>query len=403
MCIRDSHKTGETLAIKIIRNKEKFHRQAKIELNILKYVKDNDPDDASNMIMMRESFIFRGHMCITFELLSTNLYDFLKANRFRGLSLGLVRRIGIQILQALVFLKKHRIVHCDLKPENILLKSPDRSGVKVVDLGSSCFENEKLYTYIQSRYYRSPEVILGFSYDMAIDVWSFGCIMFELSTGFPLFPGESEKDQLQRIMEVLGRPDDHVINTSPRRANFFDENNQPILTQDRKGRMHYPGTKNLEELMQCEDPLFVDFVRRCLTWYPSRRLTPEQGLLHEWIVSGLPQHIRAHHLQSVKNASQTGFVTYDVSEEKKQRSFKVKNGGAKNGDQTISMYRYPAEVTKPTRNPSNERSLEKSLNRRENSRFIELSPQKSLKTITSPINSKMNGIRRAFELPAAEF
>ena len=72
------------------------------------------------------------------------------------------------------------VIHCDLKPENILLKAPNKSSIKVIDFGSSCFENERVYTYIQSRFYRSPEVILGVPYDMAIDMWSFGCILAEV-------------------------------------------------------------------------------------------------------------------------------------------------------------------------------------------------------------------------------
>lgn len=64
-----------------------------------------------------------------------------------------------------------------------------------------------VYTYIQSRFYRSPEVILGHSYNMAIDMWSLGCIMAELYTGYPLFPGENEVDQLACIMEVRGSRD----------------------------------------------------------------------------------------------------------------------------------------------------------------------------------------------------
>ncbi len=60
---------------------------------------------------------------------------------------------------------------------------------QVIDFGSSCFEDERLYTYIQSRFYRSPEVLLGLPYGPAIDVWSMACILAELLTGFPLFPG----------------------------------------------------------------------------------------------------------------------------------------------------------------------------------------------------------------------
>lgn len=97
-------------------------------------------------------------------------------------------------------------MHCDLKPENILLEIPHRSRIKVIDFGSSCFLKDRLYTYIQSRFYRAPEIILGIPYTMAIDVWSFGCILAEMVNGFPLFPGDSEHDQLQCIMEVIGIP-----------------------------------------------------------------------------------------------------------------------------------------------------------------------------------------------------
>ena len=82
-------------------------------------------------------------------------------------------------------------------------------------------DNSLVYTYIQSRFYRSPEVILGMSYHMAIDMWSLGCIMAELYTGFPIFPGENEQEQLSCIMEVLGVPDKEFINRSSRKRLFF--------------------------------------------------------------------------------------------------------------------------------------------------------------------------------------
>lgn len=108
--------------------------------------------------------------------------------------MGLIRRFAIQILQALKYQKDNFVVHCDLKPENILLKQPNKSGIKIIDYGSSCFQNERIYTYIQSRFYRAPEIILGIPYSTAIDMWSFGCILAELYTGFPLFPGENEME-----------------------------------------------------------------------------------------------------------------------------------------------------------------------------------------------------------------
>ena len=138
---------------------------------------------------MTDYFYFRNHLCIAFEALSLNLYDFMKNNNFQGLSLGLIRRFSVQILNSLDFLRKQRIIHCDLKPENILLKSPQKSGIKVIDFGSSCFIDQRMYTYVQSRFYRSPEVLLGLPYDMSVDMWSFACIVAELYMGYPLFPG----------------------------------------------------------------------------------------------------------------------------------------------------------------------------------------------------------------------
>ena len=136
------------VAIKIIKNKKKYYYQAGVELKILQYLKDNDPDDTMNIIHMKDYVIFRKHLCITFELMSINLYEFLKLNDFEGLSLSLVRRFAIQLLYSLKFLKENDVIHCDLKPENILLKDPSKSGIKIIDFGSSCFQDERVYTYI---------------------------------------------------------------------------------------------------------------------------------------------------------------------------------------------------------------------------------------------------------------
>lgn len=87
---------------------------------------------------MLEFDVFRQHLIVTFEVLAMNLYEFLKSNKFKSLSTGLVRRFAIQILQALKFQKDLGIVHCDLKPENVLLKQAGKSGIKVIDYGSSC-------------------------------------------------------------------------------------------------------------------------------------------------------------------------------------------------------------------------------------------------------------------------
>ena len=128
-----------------------------------------------------------------------------------GLRLKLIRNYAIQILQSLKILREHSIVHCDLKPENIMLDDSHYPKIKLIDFGSSCFEKDQIYTYIQSRFYRAPEIMLGICYTSAIDMWSLGCVLAELFTGFPLFPGENEPEQMSLIMEVNGIPPVELI------------------------------------------------------------------------------------------------------------------------------------------------------------------------------------------------
>ncbi|KAF1924116.1 uncharacterized protein M421DRAFT_425124 [Didymella exigua CBS 183.55] len=277
------HKTGGLVAIKIIRNKKRFHQQALIEVNILQKLREWDPDNKHSMINFTQSFYFRGHLCISTELLGMNLYEFIKAHEFKGFSTRLIRRFCKQMLGSLVLLKSQRVIHCDLKPENILLAHPLHSEIKVIDFGSSCFENEKVYTYIQSRFYRSPEVILGMSYGLPIDMWSLGCILAELLTGYPIFPGENEQEQLACIMEIFGPPEKHLIEKSSRKKLFFDSLGKPRVTVSTKGRRRRPSSKTLQQALKCDDEAFLDFVARCLRWDPERRMRPDEAMQHEFI------------------------------------------------------------------------------------------------------------------------
>lgn len=213
-----------------------------------------------------------------------NLYEFIKCHDFRGFSLKLIRRFAKQLLSSLVLLKSRNVIHCDLKPENVLLAHPARSEIKVIDFGSSCLETEKVYTYIQSRFYRSPEVILGMTYGMPIDMWSLGCILAELLTGYPIFPGEDEREQLACIMEVFGPPEKHLIEKSTRKKLFFDSLGKPRITVSSKGKRRRPSSKSLQQALKCEDEAFLDFIARCLRWDPERRLRPDEAMQHEFVV-----------------------------------------------------------------------------------------------------------------------
>ncbi|BGP38563.1 serine/threonine protein kinase, CMGC, dual-specificity [Rhodotorula kratochvilovae] len=275
------HKTGDMVAVKIIRNKKRFHHQALVEIKVLENLVKWDPDEKHFVIRMVESFTFRGHLCIVTELLSINLYELVKANSFAGFSTTLIRRFAVQILHSLSLLRHHGVIHCDLKPENILLKHPAKSGIKVIDFGSSCFENEKVYTYIQSRFYRSPEM------------WSLGCILAEMYTGYPIFPGENEQEQLACVMELMGVPDKYLVDRSSRKRLFFDSTGAPRPVVNSKGRRRRPGSKGLAQVLKCDDDLFVDFIAKCLAWDPERRLKPDQAMRHPFIAGS-----RAHAAQS---------------------------------------------------------------------------------------------------------
>ncbi|KAB1274288.1 Dual specificity tyrosine-phosphorylation-regulated kinase 1B [Camelus dromedarius] len=218
------HQTQELVAIKIIKNKKAFLNQAQIELRLLELMNQHDTEMKYYIVHLKRHFMFRNHLCLVFELLSYNLYDLLRNTHFRGVSLNLTRKLAQQLCTALLFLATPElsIIHCDLKPENILLCNPKRSAIKIVDFGSSCQLGQRIYQYIQSRFYRSPEVLLGTPYDLAIDMWSLGCILVEMHTGEPLFSGSNEVDQMNRIVEVLGIPPAPMLDQAPKARKYFE-------------------------------------------------------------------------------------------------------------------------------------------------------------------------------------
>lgn len=212
-----------------------------------------------------------------------NLYDLLKSQDFKGLDNIFIRKISFQMLLALSFLQSQNIIHCDLKPENVLLKKSDSYDIKVIDFGSSCFVNERMYSYIQSRFYRAPEIILGLNYGLEIDMWSFGCILAELYSGIPIFPGEDETDQFFYMMEYLGVPPLHSLKLSKKRRMFFTDDYIPRKIQNSRGKIRIPNTKKISKFMQNADPQLIDLIEQCLIWEASKRIKPFEALCHPYI------------------------------------------------------------------------------------------------------------------------
>ncbi|KAI1822951.1 kinase-like domain-containing protein [Xylaria intraflava] len=311
-------KTQEVVAVKVIKNRTAYFNQSMMEVSVLDLVNTKlDKNDDHHLLRLKDTFIHRQHLCLVFELLSVNLYELIKQNQFRGLSTTLVRVFAQQLLNGLALLNKARLIHCDLKPENILLKNLESPIIKIIDFGSACDERQTVYTYIQSRFYRSPEVLLGLPYSSAIDMWSLGCIVVELFLGLPLFPGSSEYNQVSRIVEMLGNPPNWMLEVGKQAGDFFEKR------QDEFGRKSYHlksmeqysrerGTKeqpskkyfqanSLSDIIKSY-PLprknmkpseveremnnrtaFIDFVRGLLTISPLERWSPQQAKLHPFI------------------------------------------------------------------------------------------------------------------------
>ncbi|KAG1446637.1 hypothetical protein G6F56_009505 [Rhizopus delemar] len=272
-------KTGDIVAVKIIKKGD----DVSTEIEVLERLMQENSRSRLCIIQELNYFTFRGHSCIVFECLGMNLFEALKNTHFEGFPLGVVKRFAYQLLKAVKLLSDHQIIHCDLKPENILLTHPDKSAIRLIDFGTSCFANRTVYSCIQTLFYRAPEVLLSAPYGLPIDMWSVGCVLAEFYTGHPLFPGKNQSDQLARIVQTLGKPDMKFLSQCKRSCDYFDLQDSPYMhmsvDKQRKNMsiilMKYKG--------DVLDKSFVDFIRRCVTWDPTKRMTPTEALEHPWI------------------------------------------------------------------------------------------------------------------------
>ena len=201
--------------------------------------------------------------------------------------MSVIKRIAYQMFNALYTLKGFGIIHCDIKPENILLVNLTRTSIKLIDLGSACYQDQTLYSYIQSRFYRAPEIILGIPYTSAIDIWSLGCVLVELYTGIPLFPGENESEQLLCIMELLGPPPEHLLESSTKKGQFFDENFELKTTCNSRGKTRLQASRSLKNILKGAEVELLDLIEMCLQWDPETRIKPEAALKIDWLKIGV--------------------------------------------------------------------------------------------------------------------
>lgn len=291
------------ICIKVIKNNKDYFDQSIDEIKLLRYINANGEPDEKNFLRIYDYFYYKEHLMIVSELLKDNLYDFYKYindNSVEYFTIPRIQKITKQLLICLEFIHKLRIIHCDLKPENILMKSIKDATCKIIDFGSSCFIHDHLSTYIQSRSYRAPEVIIGCKYDYKIDIWSLGCILAEIYTGNVLFQNDSIQSMLARIIGICGPFPDWMYEKGKLANDFFtkekllymepNENNSSLnqsihINTGKSKRIHIlvPKRSCLKKRLRTSDENFYNFVQKCLEIDPNLRMNATEALNHPWI------------------------------------------------------------------------------------------------------------------------
>ena len=273
------HKTKRKVAIKVL----KYRMHSKRETEALLLINQNN---CSNTVKGLNYFLFRKKACITFELVGENLHQIQTKNNFQPFKESQVKDIALQLFQSLEEYSKIGLIHCDIKPQNICLSLEDPEKIKIIDFGISYInkeENSKI-TYTQTRYYRSPEVILHLDYGPKVDVWSAALVIVELLIGRPLFPGRNELEMLNLMVELLGSIPPTMARDSSKKNIFFN---------DDLSLKPFDGVKAKKKITvrnllgnDCSYYL-VDFIKKCLNWNPKFRITAAQALEHPWLKQNL--------------------------------------------------------------------------------------------------------------------
>eukprot|EP00003_Mantamonas_plastica_P012987 TRINITY_DN2296_c0_g1_i5.p1 TRINITY_DN2296_c0_g1~~TRINITY_DN2296_c0_g1_i5.p1 ORF type:complete len:509 (-),score=124.88 TRINITY_DN2296_c0_g1_i5:20-1546(-) len=269
---------SEEVCLKIIKNNKDFLDQGIDEVRLLQLINNADPKDTHHLLRYYSHFYFKEHLIIVTELLKDNLYEvyrhFKKRKQPSFFNMWRLQKVTKQILTAIAFIHDLDLIHSDIKPENILIKSYSKCKIKVVDFGSSCFQSDTLSTYVQSRSYRAPEVLLGCPYDQKIDVWSIGCVVGELVLSEVVFESTSSLSLLGRIQSVLGSIPNSLFEASQFQSQYFGT--------DGKFLGDVPRRTSLAEKFSETDPVFQDFLAQLLQFDPNDRPTCKEALQHEW-------------------------------------------------------------------------------------------------------------------------
>ncbi|XP_029995385.1 SRSF protein kinase 3 [Sphaeramia orbicularis] len=319
---------GRHVAVKVLKSGAGFTQAGHDELTLLRCAggPTSRPPPSQRIVQLLDEFKVAGvngvHICLVLELLGPDLRSLQMCLGNPGLSQPVVKQILTQVLQGLNYLHTQcKIIHTDIKPENILLcleecqtspaggssssckqaKSTDGKEmkphtfkdiqVKIADLGSSCWVYKHFCEEIQTRQYRSLEVLLGSEYGPPADIWSVACMAFELVTGDSLFEpkaGDSfslEEDHIAQIMELLGKIPPVIAFSGKYSADYFDRRGDLRRVGPLRPWKLYDVLLEKYHFMLEEASGFSDFLLCMLDYYPETRATAAQCLRHPWLAS----------------------------------------------------------------------------------------------------------------------
>lgn len=245
------------------------------EVQILQWLSKRDMRNC--IVQLHDYFDFFSYTCVVMEPLGLNLYEMLKDNLFEGLHRNTVKKMTRQVLGALTFLEEQGIVHGDLKPENVCASLCGK-WFKLIDFGHASWEHEpNKPTRVQSRYYRSPEVLFCHKYSYPIDMWSLGCMVYELITGSVLFEGNNDVDMLHRIAGYLGLPPLYMLQQPPRCT--LNGAHKAFSRQDDGSFAPVVTATAWPTLL----PHMLAFLQDILVWAPTGRARPQMLTTHVFL------------------------------------------------------------------------------------------------------------------------
>lgn len=312
----------EKVALKIIRNVEKYREAAKLEINVLHKVKSLDRYGDSLCIRMIDFFNYHGHMCISFDILGLSVFDFLKDNGYQSYSLDQVRHISWQLCKAVRFLHNNHLTHTDLKPENILFVNSDAdvsydplkksdfrrvksSEIQLIDFGSATFDDEHHSTIVSTRHYRAPEVILELGWSQPCDVWSVGCIIFELYTGFTLFQTHDNLEHLAMMERILGAIP-YSMARRTKKTKYFNHGTLRWNEKSAEGRYVLENCKPLMKYQKVnneEHRMLFDLLEKMLQYDVRDRISLNRAMYHSFFDQLTSEQRRPSSLMSMRDKS----------------------------------------------------------------------------------------------------